>query len=188
MRLAASQFTGSDDVVFGETLTGRDIPLSGVEGVLGPLVATVPVRIRIDRASSVATYLQTVQQGSLARTPYQHMGMQNIRKASNDAQYACGSRHRIGDTTRAGAPGKRAGVRCGGCRARSPSFQPIPAHVGLSGSRRTEVSGCVQTSIAPSSVVAQMKRMLAQLGETCARLMKESPRGSKRSLASRSRN
>ncbi|KAL2261055.1 hypothetical protein VTK26DRAFT_4743 [Humicola hyalothermophila] len=87
--LVASQFSGNDDVVFGETLTGRDIALPGVEGILGPLNATVPIRVRIDRGSTVASYLRAVQQTMSARIPYQHMGMQNIRKVSRDAQYAC---------------------------------------------------------------------------------------------------
>lgn len=87
--LVASQYSGSDDVVFGETLTGRDIPLPDVESIVGPLIATVPVQIHIHRKSSVEYYLQAVQQGVLARTPYQHMGMQYIRKVSRDAQYAC---------------------------------------------------------------------------------------------------
>ncbi|KAK4459840.1 nonribosomal siderophore peptide synthase Sid2 [Cladorrhinum samala] len=87
--IVASQHSGNDDVVFGETLTGRDIPLEGVESIAGPLIATVPVRVRINRASTVESYLMAVQQAILSRTPYQHMGMQNIRKVSRDAQYAC---------------------------------------------------------------------------------------------------
>ena len=87
--LVASQYTGSDDIVFGETLTGRDIPLSGVEGIVGPLIATVPVRVRVDRSTTIASYLETVQLSMLTRTPFQHMGMQNIRRVSRDAQYAC---------------------------------------------------------------------------------------------------
>ncbi|KAH8690739.1 nonribosomal siderophore peptide synthase Sid2 [Talaromyces proteolyticus] len=85
----ASQYTGCDDVVFGETLMGRDIPLPGVESIIGPLIATVPVRINVHRSTSVEKYLRMIQQGMLARTPYQHMGMQNIRKVSQDAQHAC---------------------------------------------------------------------------------------------------
>ena len=87
--LVASQYTRSDDVVFGETLTGRDISLPGVEGIVGPLIATVPIRIHVSRNGTVESYLQAVQQSILARTPYQHMGMQNIRKVSRDAQHAC---------------------------------------------------------------------------------------------------
>ncbi|KAK3998113.1 hypothetical protein QBC44DRAFT_386387 [Cladorrhinum sp. PSN332] len=87
--LVSSRHSGNDDVVFGETLTGRDISLEGVETIVGPLIATVPVRVRIDRTSSIASYLQAVQQTILSRIPYQHTGMQNIRRVSRDAQYAC---------------------------------------------------------------------------------------------------
>ena len=87
--LVASQYSGNLDVVFGETLTGRDIPLPGVASIVGPLIATVPIRVRVDSAASVRAYLHTIQQGMLARTAYQHMGMQNIRRVSRDAQYAC---------------------------------------------------------------------------------------------------
>ncbi|KAK5656973.1 hypothetical protein OQA88_3496 [Cercophora sp. LCS_1] len=86
--LVSSKHSGSEDVVFGETLTGRDIPLPNVESIVGPLIATVPVRVRIDREATLTSYLQTVQQSILARGKYQHMGMQNIRKVSRDAQYA----------------------------------------------------------------------------------------------------
>jgi len=86
--LVSSRYSGNDDVVFGETLTGRDIALPGVEGIIGPLIATVPIRVRVDRQTAVGDYLQKIQQSVLARTPYQHMGMQNIRKVSRDAQYA----------------------------------------------------------------------------------------------------
>ncbi|KAL2200113.1 non-ribosomal peptide synthetase [Corynascus similis CBS 632.67] len=94
--LVASQHARSDDVVFGETLTGRDIPLAGIETIAGPLIATVPVRVRVPSSSSslssccsVADFLGTIQSAALKRTPFQHMGMQNIRRVSRDAQYAC---------------------------------------------------------------------------------------------------
>ncbi len=87
--LVASQYSRNPDVVFGETLTGRDIPLPGVASIVGPLIATVPIRVFVNGASSVRAYLNTIQQGMLARTAYQHMGMQNIRRVSRDAQYAC---------------------------------------------------------------------------------------------------
>ncbi|KAJ5484796.1 Nonribosomal peptide synthase sidD [Penicillium diatomitis] len=85
----ASQYTRSDDVLFGETLTGRDIPIPGVERIVGPLIAAVPIRIRIARSSTAEEYLQAVQKSILCRASYQHMGMQNIRKVSRDAQHAC---------------------------------------------------------------------------------------------------
>ncbi|KAK1827171.1 hypothetical protein QBC39DRAFT_420964 [Podospora conica] len=89
--LVASQYSGSTDVVFGETMTGRNIHLPGVEGIVGPLIATIPVRIRVDRTSLIMTYLQAVQESVLVRASHQHMGMQTIRKLSRDAQRACES-------------------------------------------------------------------------------------------------
>ncbi|EKG19644.1 AMP-dependent synthetase/ligase [Macrophomina phaseolina MS6] len=89
--LVASQHAGTDDVVFGETLTGRDVALRGVESIIGPLIATVPVRVRVRgrRTASVEEYLKAVQEGVLERTPHQHIGFQNIRPVSQDAQIAC---------------------------------------------------------------------------------------------------
>ncbi|KAK3900402.1 hypothetical protein C8A05DRAFT_35970 [Staphylotrichum tortipilum] len=87
--LVSSNHSQNPDVVFGETLTGRDIPLRGVASVVGPLIATVPIRVRVDRAATVADYLAAIQRGVLGRAPFQHMGMQNIRRVSRDAQYAC---------------------------------------------------------------------------------------------------
>ncbi|KAK4442764.1 hypothetical protein QBC34DRAFT_488678 [Podospora aff. communis PSN243] len=86
--LVSSTWSGTTDILFGETLTGRDIPLPHIETIAGPLIATVPVRIRVDANLTIASYLEAVQRGVLARARHQHAGMQNIRKASRDAQYA----------------------------------------------------------------------------------------------------
>ncbi|PYH94285.1 CoA-dependent acyltransferase [Aspergillus ellipticus CBS 707.79] len=87
--LVASQYTSSDDVVFAEILTGRNLPLSGVEDIEGPMITTVPVRIRVDRTVVIEDYLHTIQEQGLARIPHEHLGMQNIRRVSSDAQLAC---------------------------------------------------------------------------------------------------
>ncbi|KAJ6785156.1 hypothetical protein PWT90_04086 [Aphanocladium album] len=87
--IVAAKHISSDDVVFGETLMGRDIALAGVESICGPMVATVPIRVQIDFSKKVSDLLQDVQQTMLRIVPYQHAGMQNIRKVSEDAQFAC---------------------------------------------------------------------------------------------------
>ncbi|KAJ5501253.1 AMP-dependent synthetase/ligase [Penicillium expansum] len=148
--LVASQYTGSDDVVFGETLTGRDISLPGVESIVGPLIATIPIRIQVRRSSSVESYLQTVQQTILARTAYQHMGMQNIRKVSQDAQYAC-----------------EAGTGL--------VIQPDPEYVGSElGFELGDVGGLRVCASFDSSLIegSQMQRILAQLETACVQLSK----------------
>lgn len=87
--LVASQYTMSDDVVFGETFAGRTLRIPGVEQIEGPMIATVPVRIRIDRSAPVQEFLQSIQEQGLVRAAHEHLGMQNIRRVSADAQLAC---------------------------------------------------------------------------------------------------
>ncbi|KAF4345070.1 AM-toxin synthetase (AMT) [Fusarium beomiforme] len=87
--LLASQYSMSDDVVFGETFMGRTIPLPGSELIEGPILATVPVRIRLDRTTTVQEFLRAVQEQSVARSAHEHLGIQHIRRLSEDAQIAC---------------------------------------------------------------------------------------------------
>ncbi|MFI1914975.1 AMP-binding protein [Nocardia sp. NPDC020380] len=44
-----SGFTGRDDVVFGQTTSGRDASLPDADRLVGALVTTIPVRVRLDR-------------------------------------------------------------------------------------------------------------------------------------------
>ncbi|KAH8885540.1 surfactin synthetase subunit 3 [Thozetella sp. PMI_491] len=87
--LTASNYAGSNDMVFGETLTGRNVPVSGVDEIEGPMITTVPVRVRINRAASVAEFLSAVHGQVVAQMPYEHMGLQHIRRLSPDALQAC---------------------------------------------------------------------------------------------------
>lgn len=87
--LVASQYVGSGDVVFGETLTGRNAPVVGVEEIEGPMITTIPFRVRIDSQSTVAEYLDQVQSQTIAQIPHEHYGLQHIRRVSRDAMEAC---------------------------------------------------------------------------------------------------
>ena len=84
-----SAHTGSDDVVFGETMTGRDIPVDGVMDMLGPTLTTIPTRIRLNKTSSIMELLQKVNQMAAEVIPYQHVGMQNIRRLNEETAMAC---------------------------------------------------------------------------------------------------
>ncbi|CAG1997412.1 unnamed protein product [Fusarium graminearum] len=87
--LLASQYSMRDDVVFGETFMGRTIPLPGAELIEGPILATVPVHIRLDRTTTVQDFLRAVQEQSVKRAAHEHLGIQHIRRLSDDAQIAC---------------------------------------------------------------------------------------------------
>lgn len=168
--LVASQYTGSDDVVFGETLAGRDISLKGVENIVGPLIATVPVRINVNRSSSIESYLQSVQQSMLARIPYQHMGMQNIRKVSQDAQHACEAGTGLVINSEPEYVGSDLGFESGDVELESLHFNPYPLMLAC-GIRKNGFRICANFD---SSLIeiTQMERMLAQLQMACSQLTK----------------
>lgn len=87
--IVAAQYCASDDVIVGETLTGRNAPVPGAEQVEGPMITTVPVRIRLNRRERVSEYLQRIHNQTIHRIPHEHMGLQHIRRLSPDAREAC---------------------------------------------------------------------------------------------------
>ncbi|PKX91457.1 nonribosomal peptide synthase SidD [Aspergillus novofumigatus IBT 16806] len=168
--LVASQYTGSDDIVFGETLTGRDIPIPGVERIVGPLIATVPIRVRVHRGSTVESYLQAVQQSVLARTAFQHMGMQNIRKVSQDAQHACETGTGLVIQPEAEYVGSELGVQSGDVVLEALHFNPYPLMLAC-GIRKGGFRVCASFD-SNLIEIKKMKRMLGQLETACLQLSK----------------
>ncbi|KAI4724364.1 nonribosomal peptide synthase SidD [Aureobasidium sp. EXF-10728] len=168
--LVASQYSSSDDVLFGETLTGRDIALDGVESIVGPLIATVPIRVRINRASTLESFLQSVQQSILARTPYQHMGWQNIRKVSQDAQHASEAPTGLVIQPEPEYVGNDLGFQLGDVVLEALHFNPYPLMVGC-GIRKGGFRVCANFD-STLIEVAQMERILAQLEVACTQLTK----------------
>ncbi|KOS42736.1 hypothetical protein ACN38_g6384 [Penicillium nordicum] len=87
--LLAAHYTSSDDIVFGETMTGRTAPVVAVEEIEGPMITTVPVRVCIDRKARASSYLQQIHDQTVDRIPHEHMGLQHIRRLNADAREAC---------------------------------------------------------------------------------------------------
>lgn len=48
----------STDIVFGETISGRHLALSGIENMAGILIQTIPVRIRFDEETTIASLME----------------------------------------------------------------------------------------------------------------------------------
>ncbi|KAK0732144.1 nonribosomal siderophore peptide synthase Sid2 [Lasiosphaeris hirsuta] len=155
--LLASRYTGSDDIVFGETLTGRDIPLRGVEGIVGPLIATVPIR--------------DVQTAVSARTPWQHMGMQNIRRVSRDAQYACEAPMGLVIQPETVHVGSELGFEGGDPVREAIHFNPYPLMLAC-GITQGGLRVCASFD-SRLMETRQMERMLRQLEAVCGQLTRD---------------
>jgi amino acid adenylation domain-containing protein len=87
--LVVGRYSESDDVIFGTTVSGRNAPVRDIEEILGPTIATLPVRVHLDYHQTVLQFLQTLQAQSSATIPYEHTGMQNIAKLGQRIRDAC---------------------------------------------------------------------------------------------------
>ncbi|MDA5280826.1 non-ribosomal peptide synthetase [Streptomyces sp. Isolate_45] len=72
--------TGRDDVLFGETVSGRPPELAGVESMVGLFSNTVPVRVRVDPAASLTDTLSRVQAQRVDLLAYHHLGLSDLQE------------------------------------------------------------------------------------------------------------
>jgi amino acid adenylation domain-containing protein len=77
--LAVSAY-GGNDVLFGVALSGRAAPVPGILDMPAPTITTVPVRVHINPKQSTQEYLAEVHQQSVDMIPFEHTGLQNIRR------------------------------------------------------------------------------------------------------------
>ncbi|EFE39655.1 nonribosomal brevianamide peptide synthase FtmA [Trichophyton verrucosum HKI 0517] len=84
-----AQDTQSNDVVHGATVTGRNAPVPGIEKIVGPTIATFPVRTVLDRNDPIKVALGKVQNHATALIPFEQTAMQGIRSCSPEASIAC---------------------------------------------------------------------------------------------------
>ncbi|MEU7062352.1 amino acid adenylation domain-containing protein [Streptomyces sp. NPDC046161] len=77
-----SRLTGRDDVVFGGTVSGRTAGLEGIEEMVGLLINTLPVRMRVDPAEPLIAALGRFQDEQARLMDHQHLGLADIQRAT----------------------------------------------------------------------------------------------------------
>ncbi|KAI9815347.1 MAG: NRPS [Pycnora praestabilis] len=65
-----SSYHGSDDITFGTVSSGRTIPVDGIEDIIGPCLATLPIRLDMSHYRTVKDLIQHVNE--LNRDMIQH--------------------------------------------------------------------------------------------------------------------
>ncbi|PYH89482.1 hypothetical protein BO71DRAFT_465073 [Aspergillus ellipticus CBS 707.79] len=88
-QMLQARYCDAPDAVFGCTVSGRNASIPGVEDIVGPVIATVPIKAHMDAEQSVAEYLKAVHSHSVSMTTYQNYGIQNIARVSEAAAAAC---------------------------------------------------------------------------------------------------
>ncbi|MFK8103154.1 MAG: non-ribosomal peptide synthase/polyketide synthase, partial [Saprospiraceae bacterium] len=80
-----SQYTGSKDIVFGITLSGRPTELAGADQKVGMFINTLPLRSTYQEGQTVLSFLKNVQSRYVSAMNYQYSGLTDIQNW-NDLQ------------------------------------------------------------------------------------------------------
>nr|AYN44369.1 nonribosomal peptide synthetase [Cloning vector H69C977B_s26] len=81
--LVLARATGTDDVIFGVTVSGRPADLAGSESIVGLFINTLPLRARLDGTAPVATFLSGLQTEQGAVEPYSYASLADIQHWSD---------------------------------------------------------------------------------------------------------
>ncbi|MEU6095308.1 amino acid adenylation domain-containing protein [Streptomyces sp. NPDC047079] len=81
--LLLSQITGSDDVLFGTSVSGRPPELPGVENMVGLLTNTVPVRLRLRPDEPLPDMLARFQEEQTLLLPHHHLPLADTQRQAH---------------------------------------------------------------------------------------------------------
>ncbi|OGM48348.1 nonribosomal peptide synthase [Aspergillus bombycis] len=81
--------TGSMDVLFGLTVTGRNAPVAGVHRTTGPTIATFPLRTMLSGTLNIADALALMQNHIAMLIPFEQTGLRRIKSYGTETARAC---------------------------------------------------------------------------------------------------
>jgi amino acid adenylation domain-containing protein len=80
--LILSRYCGEEDVIFGSLRSGRYTTVAGAKSMVGLLINTVPLRIRVFREQWLWPWLREIREQWLAMRPYEHTPIAEIQKCA----------------------------------------------------------------------------------------------------------
>jgi amino acid adenylation domain-containing protein len=76
--LVLSQITGTDDVVFGNLLAGRDAEVDDISEIFGPCINVVPVRALVEFSRTSGDFIRSIRDQSANMGTSNSMGLHDI--------------------------------------------------------------------------------------------------------------
>ncbi|KAF2145151.1 uncharacterized protein K452DRAFT_356457 [Aplosporella prunicola CBS 121167] len=76
-----SFYLNNSDVTFGTVTSGRTIPVVGIEEIIGPCIATLPLRVDVSHARTVKDILQNIHELNRAMLSHCELPTRDIKKA-----------------------------------------------------------------------------------------------------------
>ncbi|MCU1268103.1 MAG: putative linear pentadecapeptide gramicidin synthetase LgrB [Acidobacteria bacterium] len=80
--LLLARYSGTDDVVFGSTVSMRPHELPDVESAVGLFISTIPVRVRLGAETDLISWLKELQLDAVEAREHQHTSLVDIQRWS----------------------------------------------------------------------------------------------------------
>ncbi|MEU8626066.1 amino acid adenylation domain-containing protein [Streptomyces sp. NPDC048669] len=84
--LLLGALTGSRDIVFGTTVSGRTTEVAGLDAAVGLFINTVPARVGLRPEETLTELLRRVQDEHTALLDHQHLGLADIQRIAGGGE------------------------------------------------------------------------------------------------------
>ena len=81
--LMLSAYTGQEDAVFGSVVSGRSVPMDGVESIVGLFMNLLPTRVRVVPEQALVKWMQDFQKSQVEQRAFEHVGLAEIKTWSD---------------------------------------------------------------------------------------------------------
>ncbi|KAK5238177.1 hypothetical protein LTR47_001270 [Exophiala xenobiotica] len=68
------------DILFGNVLSGRNLPVEGVDRIVAPCFNTIPMRVQLKPGETNSELIRNLQQRNIAMLPYQPSSLRRIQR------------------------------------------------------------------------------------------------------------
>ena len=82
--LVLARMAARPDVVFGHTISGRNLAIDNIDRIVGPCLNVVPVRAQFQDHWTVMDLLRTIQNQQVANMPFESLGFRSIVEQCTD--------------------------------------------------------------------------------------------------------
>lgn len=72
--------SGATDVCFGTTVSGRTVPLPGIEGIVGTLISALPLRAPVPADSTARAFLHDIQNRLVTLRRFEHTPPERVQE------------------------------------------------------------------------------------------------------------
>jgi surfactin family lipopeptide synthetase C len=78
-----SRYSGEEDVVFGNVVSGRPPDLTGVESMIGLFINTLPVRVEVSPEASLLPWLKKLQEQQVEMRRYEYSPLVQVQRVTD---------------------------------------------------------------------------------------------------------